>query len=171
MKHNIFKIGIFTSLLVIFSWISIPLPFGVPFTLQVFGIFLVSFFLKKDAWKVLIVYLILGTIGLPVFSNFTGGIGRIFGPTGGFLLGFLFSSFIPLFIKNKRIFTGIFQLLIIYTFGVLWFTKFTDFTLLKSFQILVPTFIFWDILKLFLAFIVVTSVEKRLGFSLNKNSL
>lgn len=171
MYKNISLIGLFTALLVIFSWISIPLPLGVPFTLQVFGIFLISFLLKKDAWKAVLIYLILGSVGLPVFSNFTGGINILLGPTGGFLIGFLAASLINLFIPFNKILLGLMQLIIIYSFGVFWFQFFNNISLFQSFKILVPLFIWWDILKLFMAYSIVFLLEKKFHIIVNTNKL
>lgn len=153
MKNKVAYFAIFTSLLVIFSWISIPLPIGVPITLQTFGVFLISLIFKKDSWKILTLYLALGAIGLPVYSNFTGGIGILFGPTGGFLMGFLASAFIMYLSKIPKIILSILQLLLIYIFGILWFMFSTENTLIKSTSILVPTFIWFDLIKLILAYI------------------
>jgi biotin transport system substrate-specific component len=160
MKNKTAYLAIFTSLLVIFSWISIPLPIGVPITLQTFGIFLISLIFQKDSWKVLLLYLVLGSIGLPVFSNFTGGIGIILGPTGGFLIGFLISSFVMYFKKIPIIILILLEMIIIYSFGIFWFMISTGNTLIKSITILVPTFIWFDLAKLILAFITFKILNK-----------
>lgn len=83
-------IPMMTAVTAICSMIAIPSPFGVPFTLQTFGIILTGLILgwKKGSAAVL-VYLALGAAGLPVFSGFTGGIGSFAGVTGGFLIGFV----------------------------------------------------------------------------------
>lgn len=79
--------GMFAAVLTIISQISIPLPTGVPITIQVFGIALVGTVL---GWKLgclaTIVYILLGCVGLPVFSNFQGGVQRLVGMTGGYIL-------------------------------------------------------------------------------------
>ena len=165
MKNQISYFAIFTSLLVIFSWISIPLPIGVPITLQTFGIFLISLIFRKNAWKVLTLYLALGAIGLPVFSNFTGGIGIIFGPTGGFLFGFLISSFIMFLKKTPDIVLGFLQLITIYIFGITWFMFSTGNTFIKSVTILVPTFIWFDIAKLILALITFKILNRYINLT------
>ena len=82
--------GLFAALIVLCTYISLPLPTGVPLTLQTFALALAGFLLGP-VYGVLSVlaFLLLGAAGLPVFSGFTGGLGRFFGPTGGFLWGFL----------------------------------------------------------------------------------
>ena len=82
------KIGLASALIAISSWISIPA--AVPFTMQTFMVFLVCALLggKRGTYAVL-VYLLLGAFGLPVFSGFRGGFQALVGPTGGYLVGFL----------------------------------------------------------------------------------
>ena len=77
------------ALIAVCAWISIPAD--VPFTLQTFAIFAVCGLLggKRGTVSVL-VYLLLGAVGVPVFSGMRGGIGVLAGPTGGFLWGYLF---------------------------------------------------------------------------------
>ena len=82
-------IGIFAAAMVIVAQITIPLPGGVPMTLQTFIVPLAGAVLgsKKGAIAA-VVYILLGAVGLPVFSGFRGGIGVIAGPTGGFVLSY-----------------------------------------------------------------------------------
>lgn len=85
--QNLVLVGMFAGVLAVISQISIPMPTGVPITIQVFGIALVGTVL---GWKLgslaAIVYILLGCIGLPVFSNFQGGVQRLAGMTGGYIL-------------------------------------------------------------------------------------
>lgn len=86
-------IALFTAVMAVCSWISVPAT--VPFTLQTFGIFLTCGLLGGRRGTItVIVYLLLGAIGIPVFSGFTGGIGHLLGPTGGYIIGFLFSALV-----------------------------------------------------------------------------
>ena len=79
-----------TALLCVISPIAIPMPSGMPFTLQTFAVALTGYFLKpRHAVLSVTAYLLLGLSGLPIFSAFRGGISVLIGPTGGFLLGFL----------------------------------------------------------------------------------
>lgn len=116
-----------TGLLAVCSWISIPT--AVPFTLQTFGVFLVLLLLGGKLGTLSVaVYILLGAVGLPVFSGGTGGLGILFGKTGGYILGFLTTGF--LYWGAERIFgTGkriqamglIAGLAVCYLFGTLWF--------------------------------------------------
>lgn len=76
------------ALLALCAWLSIPVP-PVAFTMQTFGILLCLGLLGSKWGSVsILLYLLLGAVGLPVFSGFRGGISVLLGPTGGFLLGF-----------------------------------------------------------------------------------
>ena len=86
-------IALFTAVMAICSWISIPAT--VPFTLQTLGLFLACGLLGGKRGTITVaVYLLLGAIGIPVFSGFAGGIGHLLGPTGGYIIGFLFSALV-----------------------------------------------------------------------------
>ena len=82
-------IGVVTAVIVIMAQISIPMPLGVPMTMQTFAITLAGIILgsKKGAVASLI-YVLLGAVGVPVFANFSGGYQLLVGPTGGFIISF-----------------------------------------------------------------------------------
>ncbi len=80
--------GLFSALLCICAWLSVPVG-NVVFTMQTFGVFLSLLLLGgKRGTLTVLVYLLLGAVGLPVFSGFRGGVGILLGPTGGYLWGF-----------------------------------------------------------------------------------
>lgn len=90
--QNLVLIALVTAITCILAPMSIPIPFSpVPLTLTNFVLELSIFLLgwKKGSVSYL-VYLLLGIAGLPVFSGFSGGLGKFAGPTGGYLIGFLF---------------------------------------------------------------------------------
>lgn len=88
-QHTMARCGLFAALMCLCAWISVPIGSGA-FTLQTFALFLSLGVLGgRQGSVVCLVYLLLGTIGLPVFSGFRGGLGVLLGPTGGYLLGFL----------------------------------------------------------------------------------
>ena len=91
--YDIVYIAVFAVIMAICSWISIPA--AVPFTLQTFGVFIAAGVLggKRGTLSVL-VFILLGAVGIPVFANFSGGIGVLVGPTGGYIIGFLFSALV-----------------------------------------------------------------------------
>ena len=82
-------IGIFTAMITVLGQLSIPMPYGVPMTLQTLTIPLAGVVLGARRGTIAtLVYVILGAVGLPVFAGFAGGIGVLFGATGGFILSF-----------------------------------------------------------------------------------
>ncbi|MDD1729240.1 MAG: biotin transporter BioY [Methanospirillum sp.] len=84
--------SLFIALIAGFSWISIPIPiplFPVPVTLQTLAVLLAAAVMKRHAIIPILLYLLLGTLGLPIFHNGMSGLGVIFGPTGGYLFGFI----------------------------------------------------------------------------------
>ena len=91
--YDLAYIAIFAVLIAICSWISIPMT--VPFTLQTFGVFMAVGVLggKRGSLAVL-VYILLGAIGVPVFAGFSGGLGILLNNTGGYIIGFLFSALV-----------------------------------------------------------------------------
>ena len=113
-------------LIVICSWISVPAP--VPFTLQTFAVFCVLELLggRRGTLAVLL-YLLLGAVGLPVFSGFRGGVGALLGPTGGFLLGFLLTGLLYWLCERfarraaLRVLVLALGLALCYAFGTAWF--------------------------------------------------
>ena len=89
--YDLVYIGMFSVIIAICSWISIPT--AVPFTLQTFAVFLaVGVLGGKRGTLAVFVYILLGAVGIPVFSGFKGGIGALTGVTGGYIVGFLASA-------------------------------------------------------------------------------
>ena len=115
--------SLFAALLAICAWLSIP--FGeLSFSLQTFGIFLTLGLLGGKRGSVAIaIYLLLGAVGLPVFSGFRGGIGTLLGPTGGYLLGFLAMG-IVYWAVPKKLMGMVAGLLVCYVSGTFWYWGF-----------------------------------------------
>ena len=87
------KIALFVAVLTVSAYITVP--FVIPFTMQTFAVFLACFMLGGvKAFVAILVYVLLGAIGLPVFPGFKGGAGALLGPTGGYIVGFLFSALV-----------------------------------------------------------------------------
>lgn len=87
-------IGMFTALTSVLSILSIPTPWGVPFTLQTFAVALAGFVLAEYGAVSIFLYVLLGFCGVPVYHGMTSGPAVLFGPTGGFLWGFLIMAFL-----------------------------------------------------------------------------
>ena len=95
--------GIFATITAILAQISIPLPGGVPLTLQTFAVSLAGILLgSKKGFISILVYVLMGAIGLPVFSGFSAGIGAIVGATGGFILSFPINSSAIIFASSSE---------------------------------------------------------------------
>ena len=83
--------ALFTAITAVLSQTAIPTPFDVPLTLQTFAVALCGYVLGvKWGLASIAAYILLGTVGVPVFSGFRGGVQVLFGATGGFIFGFLF---------------------------------------------------------------------------------
>ncbi len=166
-------IALFSVLIAICSWISIPS--AVPFTLQTFAVFLaVGLLGGKRGTLSILTYILLGTLGVPVFANFTGGVGVLLGSTGGYILGFLGSAIILWTIT--RIFgekTGVLAIgmvagaLVYYTFGTVWFMMVYIRThgavsLLTVLTWCVFPFIIPDLIKILLALFLTKKLKGRI---------
>lgn len=166
------SIALCTAVTVIMAQITIPMPLGVPMTMQTFAIMLTSMILgaKKGALTALI-YMLLGMIGLPVFSNFTGGIPCIVGPTGGFILSFPIMAYIiglgvEKFKNQKRgfILCLIAGNVVNYIIGTILFSLVTGSTLAAGFSACVLPFIPTTIIKAVLASVLGLKVRRRVSY-------
>ena len=115
-----------TALIAICSWINIPAT--VPFTLQTFAVFLTCDLLGGAAIFPVLLYMLLGAIGVPVFAGFSSGIGTLLGPTGGYILGFV--GIVICMVAWKKLMAGRFPLVgmiaglaVCYLFGTVWFVR------------------------------------------------
>lgn len=120
-------IGVFTALMAVCSWISIPTT--VPFTLQTMAVFLaVGILGGKRGTLAVLAFILLGAVGAPVFAGFTGGPSILLGTTGGYIIGFLFAALL-MWAMERFLGTGLWVLgvsmalglLVCYAFGSVWF--------------------------------------------------
>lgn len=164
-------IGLFAVLITVCSWLSIPT--SVPFTLQTFAVFCAAGLLGgKRGMLAVLVYILLGAIGLPVFSGFRGGIGVLFGTTGGYIIGFLFCMAVYRAITNHFgtkthvVFLAMLAgLVTLYAFGTAWFmfvyAKTTgEIGIYTALAWCVLPFIVPDLLKIALAIAVMKRLSK-----------
>lgn len=160
---DITHIALFAVLLAVCGWISVPIP-PIPFTLQTFGVFAAMLFLggRRSLYAVA-VYLLLGAVGLPVFSGFRGGIGILLEATGGYLLGFLLCPLaygLATARSNRasaRLSGCLLGLLACYAFGMLWYLLLYGggvTGLLPVLSACVLPFLLPDLIKLGLAFLL-----------------
>lgn len=162
---DLIYIALGAALMAVCSWISVPA--AVPFTMQTFGIFTVLLSLgPKRGTSSVAAYLLLGAVGAPVFSNFGGGPGALFGATGGYLMGFLFTGLAYMLGTSafgygfwSRALSLLVGLLLCYAFGTGWFifiyTRATGpMGLSRALSLCVLPFMIPDLLKLALALLV-----------------
>ena len=171
--HRIVYTGIFAVLLAICSWISIPTL--IPFTLQTFGIFFTLFILGgRQGTITILIYLLLGCIGIPVFSNFGAGLGCLLGNSGGYAIGFVFIGltcylYEKLPVKNiyLQLMAMVVGLFLCYAFGTFWFMNISMSTtssqgLLTVLTMCVFPFIIPDFCKLALAYFISKRIKHML---------
>ena len=142
------------------AWITVPA--AIPFTMQTFCIFLTLYILGgANGTKAILLYLLLGAIGLPVFSGFKAGLSVLAGPTGGYLIGFIFIGLSyrlgeKFFSSNGKFLFLILGLCICYAFGTGWFVYISNsssssVTILQALSLCVLPYIIPDLIKLLLA--------------------
>ena len=144
---------------------QIQIPFGeVPFTLQTLGVFIAASLLgwKRGTLSV-IVYVLLGLAGVPVFA----GIGVLFGPTGGYIIGFIFTALIVGLMTEKlgkklwvEIVSMILGLAVCYAFGTVWFMFQMKMGLVESLLLCVVPYLIADALKIAFASVLVNRLDK-----------
>lgn len=165
---NMILAGLFAAIFAVVSQLSVPLPTGVPVTLQSFIIPLCGFVL---GWKLgtssMIVYILIGALGAPVFANFQGGLGALFGKTGGFLFGYIFFAMLcglSLQIKNKllRILLIGEGLAVNHLFGIIQFSILTRGTFLQSAVLVSFPYIVKDMIFVAGAYFAAVTVRKAL---------
>ena len=168
-------IALFSAIIVICSLITIPS--AIPFTLQTFAVFLCLNILgAKKGLCSIIIYILLGIVGLPVFSGFNGGFGALLNVTGGYIIGFVFSALtfwvVTLIFKKKQnnfinIIASFLGLIICYVFGTLWYVLLfikngESISFATVLAICVLPFIVPDILKVLLSLAISEKVKKYL---------
>ena len=148
------RTALLCALLCVLSVITIPIG-AVPITLGTLGVFLCGLLLPtQNACLAVLGYLLLGAVGLPVFSSMQGGIGILFSVTGGFLWGYLPAVFVLSFFDrpHSRVFTavglGIAALLLCYTCGTLQFCLVTSCSPKAALAACVLPFLPFDLCKL-----------------------
>lgn len=171
--RDIAYIAFGAALIVMTSIITIP--FVIPFTLQTFGVFAVLFILggSRGTFSI-ITYILLGLIGLPVFSGFKSGIAAVSGPTGGYLLGFVVAALIfwlceKLFGSRTavRVASACIGMIACYAFGSAWYYLYIGESgvggiITVCLQCVVP-FIIPDAVKITTAFWVGKAVSKAIS--------
>ena len=159
-------VGLSAALIAVCAWIAIPLTVSI--TLQTMAICLVAglFGWKRGTLSV-IIYILLGMFGLPVFTGFKSGLAVITGPTGGYVLGFIFTAII-VGIATEKVGKKIWQcilfmaigVLVCYLFGTIWFTIAYKVTFASALSTCVFPFLLPDAAKIVIASILVNRLKR-----------
>ena len=165
--------GILVALICAVAPIVIPLGIFPPITFQTLFVFLTGLLLTKEkAAIVMVAYIIIGATGLPVFAYGVGGIGVVFGATGGFILFFPIAAYLTSMIKNRKIINNEFVdllvklfviNLILYMFGGAYFIFITNTSLATTIGIF-SVYIPGDIVKIIVAIYVSTYIRTHMTY-------
>ncbi|MCI8358252.1 MAG: biotin transporter BioY [Lachnospiraceae bacterium] len=165
---EIVSVGMFAAVLAVLSQISIPMPSGVPITMQTFAVALTGVVL---AWKLgtasMIVYILLGAVGVPVFAGFSGGAQVLVNYTGGFIWGFIVMTLlcgVGVQMKNKAggLFVGLAGLAVCHLFGTMQFMLVMKMGIVESFLLASAPYLVKDIISVVLGFVIGGQLRQRL---------
>ena len=165
-------VGIFAAIIAVCSWISIPMT--IPVTLQTMAVCITAGLLgTKRGTMTVFIYIMIGLIGVPVFSNFSSGVGQLMGPTGGYLIGFIFTSltigtFTKLLGNKVWVYAAsmVLGIAVLYAFGTAWFVIVYNrgnadaVTVSSALAMCVVPFIIPDLIKIALATFFCTTLKK-----------
>ena len=168
--QDICSIAIMTAITAVMAQISIPMPMGVPMTMQTFAVTLAGVVLgaKRGAIS-MIIYVLLGAIGVPVLAGFSGGFQHLIGPTGGFLISFPIMAYLIGVGTKLRKQKGMFLLFLIlgtaanYAVGVLMFCILMKASVWTGFTACVLPFLPTAVVKAAAASILGLKLHVRLG--------
>ncbi|MBO4901771.1 MAG: biotin transporter BioY [Lachnospiraceae bacterium] len=151
-----------TALICVLGPFTIQIPISpVPISLTIFAIYIAVYALgMKRGVVATALYILLGLIGVPVFSGFTGGAGKLLGPTGGYIIGYLFTAaisgwFIDRFEEKKLLYIPgmVLGTLVCYLFGTAWLAKTAGMGFLAALYAGVIPFIPADAVKILCAYL------------------
>jgi len=170
--RNMARAAVMSVVIVVCSWLTVPA--AVPFTMQTFGVFCTLMLLggRLGTYSV-VIYVLLGAVGMPVFSGFTGGIGRLLGATGGYIFGFILAALVyrlvTYLLKDRQysqILGCVLGLLVCYTAGSVWFVGVYSaggkpVSTASVLSMCVLPFLVPDVIKLLLASALVRTLKKH----------
>lgn len=163
--------GLMSAVICLLAPWSLRIPISpVPVTLGFLAIyFVISVLGMKLGTLSVVVYILLGLAGLPVFSGFLGGPGPLFGPTGGYLMGYIFMALICGFFVDKwgdnllMSFLGmVLGTAVCYLFGTVWLAYQASYTFMQALAAGVLPYIFIDLVKLVMAMLIGRQLRRRL---------
>ena len=168
---TIVTVGMFTAVLSVLSILAIPMPSGVPVTLQTFAMAICGYVLGwKRGTAATLLYILVGTVGIPVFAGMTGGPNRLIGPTGGFIWGFIFLTMLCGLAAMQRnilcrIIIGLAGLAICHVLGALQYAVVASVPLPASFLTVSVPYLIKDVISVLAAGFVALPVCRALRMS------
>ncbi|OBR96797.1 biotin transporter BioY2 [Clostridium ragsdalei P11] len=171
-KSNVYQmaiIGVMAAVICILGPLSIPIGV-VPISFTNLAIYFVLYTLgMKKGTISYIIYMLIGFVGVPVFSGFTGGPSKLLGPTGGYIIGFIFMALIAgffidvFFDKWYLCFVGmVLGTAVCYVFGTIWLSYQTNISISAAFAAGVIPFIPGDLAKILIATFIGSKIRKQL---------
>ena len=165
------SVAMMTALMCLLGPVMIPVG-PVPFSLQVLTVCLsVAVLGQKRGTLAVLLYLLMGFVGLPVFAGFSGGPATLLGPTGGFLAGFLPLALIGGWfvsrVRDRAVihFAGMASgLAVLYVLGTAWLTFSAGLSWGKALKVAVYPFVLVDTVKVLMALFLGKIIRKRLNF-------
>ncbi len=162
-------IALMAGVMCLLGPLSIPIG-PVPISVMTLLIYLSVYILGMKMGTIsCVIYLMLGFVGLPVFAGYTGGAGELLGPTGGYLVGYIFLTLVSGFLMEKMAYQRIWCLLatiagtaVLYAFGTAWFVVLMDCSIGYALSMCVVPFLIGDLAKIVLAELVGQEVRRRL---------
>ena len=171
-KYNVYQItiiGLMAAVICILGPLSIPIGV-VPISFTNLAIFFALYILgTKKATMSFIIYMLIGLVGVPVFSGFSGGPSKLLGPTGGYIIGFLFMTLISGFFIDRFIdkwylcVVGmILGMTVCYSFGTIWLSYQADMPISAALTVGVLPFVPGDLAKILIVAFIGPQIRKRL---------
>ena len=163
------KMALMVAMNCVSAYIIIPLPFSLsPLALQTMIVNLTGYVLNaKQAFMTMLVYLLVGLAGVPVFTGGSAGPGKLFGPTGGYIIGFLFTAVFLAYFKGEKYNFKRYALLgcvigipLIYVFGVVQLKLITGMGWDKAIMTGALPFIPLDIVKCLAAAVIAGPINR-----------
>lgn len=166
---NLVLAALFTAVTAVLSQTAIPTPFDVPLTLQTFAVALCGYTLGiKWGMASITAYILLGTVGVPVFSGFKGGANVLFGATGGFIFGFLLLVLLcglSHIIKNKylKFLPGLAGLALCHLWGTAQYAVIYKMQIIPAFLLVSAPYLVKDVLSVIAAYLLSVYIIKLIG--------
>lgn len=167
--------GMFAAVIAVMAQIQFPLPSGVPVTMQTFAVALAAYVLGwQYGLACMVIYILLGVVGVPVFSGFQSGLACISGPTAGYIWGFLPMVALCAFGYEKKkplylILFSLIGLICCHLLGCLQLSHFSNLDIKAAFLLGSAPYLIKDLASLFIANYVAKAIRHALGSRLAWN--